>query len=77
MYIKNQTNKKAKGEVYFFLCAIIALHLSAYWQYERQTALSAGRFHSAPQLGQVVLSSSLQTSSSAPQTWQLVYAGFG
>ncbi len=52
-------------------------HLSANWQYSRQAADGSGRFHSAPQLGQVVLSSSLHISSSPPQTWQLIYAGLG
>jgi hypothetical protein len=53
---------------YFLRYAIMPRHLSAYSQYCRHTAFSSGRFHSAPQLGQVVLSSSVQISSSAPQT---------
>ena len=53
------------------------LHLSAYWQYCRHAADGSGRFHSAPQLGHVVLSSSVQISSSPPHTWQFMYAGLG
>src|SRR4030042_4366389 len=56
---------------------MIPLHLSAYWQYSRHAALLSGRFHSAPQLGHVVLSSSLQISRSPLQTWHLMYAGLG
>ena len=37
---------------------MMPLHLSAYWQYSRHAADLSGRFHSAPHLGQVVLSSS-------------------
>ncbi len=61
-------SEKKEKDGYFLRAAIKPLHLSAYWQYWRHTAFSSGRFHSAPQLGQVVLSSSLQISSSPPQT---------
>ena len=60
-----------------FLDSMIPRHLSANWQYCRQAADGSGRFHSAPQLGHVVLSSSLQISRSPWQTWHWMYEGFG
>src|SRR5665647_985699 len=52
-------------------------HLSAYSQYSRQAAVLSGRFHSAPQAVQTVLSSSLQISKSLPHTWHFMYDGLG
>jgi hypothetical protein len=57
---------------YFLRDSMMPRHLSANWQYCRHAADGSGRFHSAPQLGQVVLSSSLQISNSPLQTWQLM-----
>ncbi len=76
-----QSSHAKRGDrffVYLFLDSIMPLHLSANSQYSKHAAFESGRFHSAPQSGHVVLSSSVQISTLLPpQTWHLTYAGFG
>jgi len=56
-----------------FRADMIALHLSAYWQYSRHDALFSGFFHFAPQSMHSPSGSSLQISTLPLHTWHGAY----